>query len=282
MTMQRSGLNTSHNDQHARESGFSAIEMLITLALLTIVLGVVVKGIIELQARNFNENGKVDAVQESRDFIDQMTRDIHGTGYPPPAVMYQTNPRCTNGLGAVYAAVRNNANIACGIVAFSTTGVTYEADLDGLGTVSVVYLQLVPPTGTTNCPCQLQRGTVTKTAWIANNSITPSYFTTVNGVLNSGDGTGVNAGVLTGSGAPIYPLVMNGPGSYASYANADAFNAYDANGSLITTSCSLTTNPDCSQIRNLQITANVAPPYYDVVTKVFPVYSITSKARINF
>jgi hypothetical protein len=75
---------------------------------------------------------------------------------------------------------------------------------------------------------------------------------------------------------------MNGPGSYASYANADAFNAYDATGDLITTACSLTTNPDCSQIRNLQITANVAPPYYDVVTKVFPVYSITSKARINF
>ena len=84
MTMQTNGLNTSHINQQTRENGFSAIEMLITLALLTIVLGVVVKGIIELQARNFNENGKVDAVQDARDFIDQMTRDIHGPGYPPP------------------------------------------------------------------------------------------------------------------------------------------------------------------------------------------------------
>jgi prepilin-type N-terminal cleavage/methylation domain-containing protein len=282
MIMGKKNLITGRYDNSVRKRGFSAIEMLITLALLTVVLGVVVKGIIELQARNFNENGKVDTVQEARDFIDQMTRDIHGTGYPPPAVTPQSNPRCTDGLGNINTAVRNNANVACGIVSFSTTGVTYEADLDGLGTVSVVYLKLVPPTGTTNCPCQLQRGTVSKTAWIANNSIIPSYFTTVNGVLNSGDGTGVNAGVGTGSGAPIYALVMNGPGSYASYANADAFNAYDATGDLITTACSLTTNPDCSQIRNLQITANVAPPYYDVVTKVFPVYSITSKARINF
>jgi prepilin-type N-terminal cleavage/methylation domain-containing protein len=268
------GQNKAILDYETRiaERGFSAMEMLITLALLTIVLGVVVKGIIELQARNFNENGKVDAVQETRDFIDQMTRDIHGTGYPPPAVTNQSNPVCTDGLGHVNAAVRNLPNIACGIVSFSTTGVTYEADLDGLGTVSVVYLQLVPPTGTTNCPCQLQRGTVTKAQWVANNSIIPAYFTTVNGILNSGNG----------AGAATYALSMSGPGSYSSYAPADAFDAYDANGGLITSACSLTTNPDCRQIRSLQITANVAPPYFDPKTQMFTVYSITSKARVNF
>jgi hypothetical protein len=60
------------------------------------------------------------------------------------------------------------------------------------------------------------------------------------------------------------------------------FNAYDANAGLITTACNWTTTPNCTQIRSLQITANVAPPYYDPVTKMFPVYSITSRARINF
>jgi prepilin-type N-terminal cleavage/methylation domain-containing protein len=259
------------------ERGFSAMEMLITLALLTVVLGVVVKGIMELQARNFNETGKVDAVQETRDFIDQMTRDIHGTGYPPPAVTIQGNPRCADGFGHVNAPVRNNANISCGIVAFSTTGITYEADLDGSGTVSVVYLQLVPPAGTTNCPCQLQRGTVTKAQWVANNAIAPSYFTTVNGVLNSGDGTSNN-----GSGAATYALNLSGPGTYTSYSTVDPFNAYDAGGDLISAACSLTTSPDCTQIRSLQITANVVPSYYDPVTKLYPVYSITSRARINF
>lgn len=269
--MGRSELITNRG-RKISERGFSAMEMLITLALLTIVLGVVVKGIIELQARNFNENGKVDAVQETRDFIDQMTRDIHGTGYPPPAVMNQANPRCADGLGNITAAVRNNANVACGIVAFSTTSVQYEADLDGTGTVSVVYLQLVPPTGTTNCPCQLQRGTVTKAQWVANNAIIPAYFTTVNGILNSGNG----------AGAATYSLSMAGKGTYTSYGVADAFDAYDANSGLITTACSLTTSPDCSQIRSLQITANVAPPYYDPTTEMFTVYSITSKARVNF
>jgi hypothetical protein len=253
-------------------TGFSAIEMLITLALLTVVLGVVVKGVIELQARNFNETGRVDAVEEARDFIDQMARDMHGAGYPPPAVTAQASPYCTDLSfnGVVNAAVRNNVNIACGIVSFSTRSVTYEADLDGSGTVSVIYLSLVPPTGSTNCPCILQRGVITKTQWLANAA--PSYFTTVNGVLNSGNG----------AGAATYAVSMSGPGSYASYGVADAFDAYNANGTLITTACSLTTNPDCTQIRSLQITANVAPPYYDPQTHLFPVYSITSKARINF
>ena len=269
MAMTRSKSRRSGNATD-RGRGFSAIEMLITLALLTIVLGVVVKGIIELQARNFNETGKVDAVQETRDFIDQMARDIHGSGYPPPAVTTQAS-----NLGCNNAAIRANVNVACGIISFSTTSVQYEADLDGSGTVSVVYLSLVPPTGSTNCPCILQRGTVTKTQ--ANAGTAPAYFTTVNGVLNSGDGTGNN-----GSGAPTYALSMSGPGSYASYAAADVFNAYDANAGLITTACNWTTTPNCTQIRSLQITANVAPPYYDPVTKRFPVYSITSRARINF
>jgi prepilin-type N-terminal cleavage/methylation domain-containing protein len=270
MAMTRSDFPENGGNASFRERGFSAIEMLITLALLTIVLGVVVKGIIELQARNFNETGKVDAVQEARDFIDQMARDIHGSGYPPPAVTTQaSNAGCNN------AAIRALVNVACGIISFSTTSVQYEADLDGSGTVSVVYLSLVPPTGSTNCPCILQRGTVTKAQAIAGTA--PAYFTTVNGILNSGDGTGNN-----GSGAPTYALSMSGPGSYASYAAADVFNAYDSGADLITTACSWTTTPNCTQIKSLQITANVAPPYYDPVTKMFPVYSITSRARINF
>jgi len=270
MAMIRPEFPQNSGNSSDQQRGFSAIEMLITLALLTIVLAVVVKGIIELQARNFNENGKVDAVQETRDFIDQMARDIHGSGYPPPAVVTQaSNSGCND------PTIRAKTNIACGIISFSTTSVQYEADLDGSGTVSVVYLSLVPPTGSTNCPCILQRGTVTKAQAIAGTA--PAYFTTVNGILNSGDGTGND-----GSGAPTYALSMNGPGSYASYAKADVFNGYDSSAGLITAACDWTTAPNCTQIKSLQITANVAPPYYDPVTKMFPVYSITSRARINF
>jgi hypothetical protein len=224
-----------------RENGFSAIEMLIAVALLMVVLGVVVKGMTDMQKRSFSES--TDSAAN----------------------------------GAVNAAVRMNANIACGVVFYSPTNVIYEGDLDGSGTVSVVFLNLVAGAGGA-CPCTLQRGVVQKAIWVGNPAVVPQYFTTVNGVLNSGNG----------AGGSTFPLVVNGPGNYTSYKNADVFDAYDANAFIIAAQCSLGipgnpgTVPDCSQIRSLQITVNVAPAYADPTSKQYPVYSITSKARINF
>jgi type II secretory pathway pseudopilin PulG len=263
------------------QSGFSVIEILVAVALLMAVLGVVVKGMSDVQKRNYAETSNVDAVQDARDFIDQMVRDIHGVGFPPPRVVTQAaNPFCTDAAfnGQVNAVVRMNPNISCGITSFSTTNVTYEADLDGTGTVSVVFLNLVPGTNTNTCPCILQRGVVTKTAWVANPAVIPLYFTTVNGVLNSGNG----------AGGAVIPAVLTGPGNYQAYTTADVFDAYDANATLITAACAMGTpgnpgtNPDCSQIRSLQITVNVVPNFADPTTRQFRVFSITSKARINF
>ncbi len=264
--------------------GFSAIEMLIAVALLMIVLGVVVRGLIGVQQRNTTETSNVDAVQDARDFIDQMTRDIHGVGYPPAAATSTAQPYCNDPTtGAVIAATRMNPNVACGIVAYSPTQVVYEGDSDGSG-VSVVFLNLVPGRGNT-CPCTLQRGVVTKQAWQANPANYPvpgvQYFTTVNGVLNSGNG----------AIPPVstFGATLSGPGSYAAYASADVFDAYDANATQVTVVCSLGTNvtlgvnpKTCSSIRSLQITTNVVPAFADPTVKQFKVYSITSKARVNF
>jgi type II secretory pathway pseudopilin PulG len=280
----RKNIHQSARSEHAdgRQSGFSVIEILVAVALLMAVLGVVVKGMTDVQRRNFAETSNVDAVQDTRDFIDQMVRDIHGVGFPPPRVITQgANPYCTDSKfnGQVNAAVRMNTNVACGITTYSPTNVIYEADLDGSGTVSVVFLNLVPGINTVTCPCILQRGVVTKTAWVgANGAIVPQFFTTVNGVLNSGNG----------AGAATFPVVLSGPGNYLPYTTSDVFDAYDSNAALITVPCTMGipgnpgTNPDCTQIRSLQITVNVAPGFADPTTRQFRVYSITSKARINF
>ena len=261
--------------------GFSAIEMLLAVALLMAILGVVVKGMMDMQRRGRAETSKMDAVQDARDFIDQMVRDIHGTGYPPPRAMVNVNPHCTdaNGTGVANVAIRDNPALSCGIVQFSPTKVVYEADLDGTGTVSTVVLQLIAgPNG--RCPCILQRGVINKQNWINNNQ--PQYFTTINGVLNSGNGATPPATTLG--------VLLSGPGNYTAYSSADVFDAYVADGTKFPAlSCSLgeintpaITNPDCTQIRSLQITVNVAPGYADPTTRQFSVYSITSKARINF
>jgi prepilin-type N-terminal cleavage/methylation domain-containing protein len=243
-----------------RQSGFSLLEMVMSLFILTIVLGVVVKGMIEMQQRNSSENSKVDTVQQTRDFIDQMVRDIHDIGYPPGRVV-NNNPNCAN-----------NPNVSCGLIWFTPTEIRYEGDLDGTGTVYQIWLQLLtPPSG--SCPCTLQRGVVTKTAALG--GAQPTYFAQVNGILYSGNGTG-------GSLYPI-SLPVNGAG-YSSYATADVFDAYFNDATKYVNAAggySCNTVLDCSAIRSLQISTNVAPTYADPSTKTYPVFSITSKARLN-
>jgi hypothetical protein len=112
----------------------------------------------------------------------------------------------------------------------------------------------------------LQRGAVRKSDALA--GTVPTYFTEVNGVLNSGNGLG----------GATYAISLPGPGSYTSYGTADVFDAYDVAGGAVGT---CTTISACSSIHSVQITANIAPNYGDLATKMYRVFSITSKARMN-
>jgi prepilin-type N-terminal cleavage/methylation domain-containing protein len=245
-----------------RSRGFSLLEMMAAVAIMTIVIAVAVKSMIMMQTRNFAETSKVDTADQTRDFVDQMVRDVHDVGYPPGRVI-NGNPTCVN-----------NANISCGLITFTPTSLQYEGDLDGTGKVYEVFMQLVAP-ASGNCPCILQRGVIDKQSWLTSGT-TPPYYTEVNGVLNSGNG----------AGTATYTVSLAGSGSYSSYSTADVFDAYDVNGIKYVNSTtglySCINDPvACSSIRSLQITANVAPTYMDQTTKMFPVYTITSKARLN-
>jgi hypothetical protein len=227
--------------------------MMIALAILTVVIGVAVDGLTQMQRRDFAEQSKTDTVQETRDFVDQMVRDLHDVGYPP-RVVFVNKPLCT---GA--------SNISCSLIYFSPTQIRYEGDLDGTGTVYRVFMQLLAP-ASGKCPCILQRGVISKALAIGGNQ--PTYFTEVNGVLNSGDG----------AGGSTYGTDLPGPGSYSTYTTADVFDAYDVNAVPVGTCTDATS---CASIDSLQITANVAPRSRDPRTGVYSVYSMTSKARVN-
>ena len=69
---------------NAGSHGFSLIEMLIAVGIVSTVLAVVMSGIIQMQQRSKTESTNVDVSQQTRDFIDQMVRDVHNVGYPPP------------------------------------------------------------------------------------------------------------------------------------------------------------------------------------------------------
>lgn len=150
------------------QRGFSLLELVIVVAILTTVLGVVVRGTIELQKRSAIETTTVDLTQQSRQFMDQVVKDLHHAGYPSVR-MYDPATSAAN--PALYGQ---------GLVSISSNAIQFEGDVDGSGNVSVVFVQLNPLNGP--CPCTLQRGSVYKQAYLAGNM--PQYYTQVDNVMN--------------------------------------------------------------------------------------------------
>jgi hypothetical protein len=143
------------------------MEFLVVAAILAIVMGVAIQGVIELQKRSSADSAKVDKNQEARQFMDQIVNDIHETGFPN-SKMYDPT------------AAPSQNNIAVGLVSVTSTAIQFEGDVDGSGSVSEVYIQLVMPAG--GCPCILQRGTILKSQ-VGTGAI--PYYTEVNDVMNT-------------------------------------------------------------------------------------------------
>ena len=153
-----------------RNRGFSLMEMMIVLAILSIVSGVIVQGITDTQARNVVEATKTDLTQESRQFMDQVVSDVHQAGFPSIRMFDPAS------LTSSTVCASDN-NVACGLLSVTTTALQFEGDVDGSG-VSEVYVQLNQPTG--GCPCTVQRGTVLKSV-----GGVPPYYTEVTNVMNT-------------------------------------------------------------------------------------------------
>lgn len=161
------------NNGHQR--GFSLLEMMVVLVILTIILAVVTDALMTMQARNVVESSKVDLTQQSREFMDQIVNDIHQSGFPsiklfdPSTLASSTN--CSL-----------DANVACGLVSVSSSALQFEGDVDGSG-VGEVFIQEIPSGGP--CPCTIERGTVPKSTYINNNNAQPPYYTEVVNVMNT-------------------------------------------------------------------------------------------------
>ena len=157
---------------YASQRGFSLLELMVSMAILTVVLGVVTEGMNTMQARNAVESNKVDLTQESRQFMDQIINDIHQAGFPRITLF---DPATLVASGTTTACASDN-NVACGLLSITSQQVVFEGDVDSTG-VSVVTLNLVVPNS--GCPCTIQRGTVPKSV-----GGTPAYYTEVNNVMN--------------------------------------------------------------------------------------------------
>jgi prepilin-type N-terminal cleavage/methylation domain-containing protein len=136
--------------------GFSLLELLIVVSLLSLIMGAVLSQIGATQQRSRAEQASVDIFQESREFADQLMRDVHQTGYPS-IHMFDTSSWTT----AVASPSYNDTRLATGITLISASELTFEGDLDGTGNVSIVDYRLVAAGN--KCPC-LQRSQGVKPA----------------------------------------------------------------------------------------------------------------------
>jgi Tfp pilus assembly protein PilW len=157
--------------------GFSIVELMVAIVVMMIVVGGIFGVIDVVNQRSSTEQAKLDMFQEAREFVDQMSRDLHQAGYP--------SARNYLGTGVLTASpITNDLKNAVGIVKVDDGDVWFEGDVDGTGTVSVVRYHL--DTSTTNgCPC-LRRSQLPK---VNGNPVTgqtlENYQVEVQGVQNT-------------------------------------------------------------------------------------------------
>ena len=144
------------NKESFAQLGFSLLELMIVVLILSVITGAVFSQISLVQQRARTEQSKLDIFQESREFMDQLGRDLHQTGYPNIR-MFDTSGWSP----ALNATPMNDSRLAAGLLKIAPDEIIFEGDVDGDGQVDVLDYKLIPASGGNNCPC-LQRSQVLK------------------------------------------------------------------------------------------------------------------------
>lgn len=166
-----------------RQQGFSLPELMIVLAILVSIIGFVSASIMQVEQRSASAVNKTGLAQESRQFMDQILRDLRQSGYPSLAMFDGTtltsSTDCTQDVGTTTGAPP--LAVACpGLLQFSSSAIRFEGDIDGSG-VSEVFVQVVVP-ASGSCPCTVQRGTESKLSYSEGNL--PAYYTELDNVMS--------------------------------------------------------------------------------------------------
>jgi prepilin-type N-terminal cleavage/methylation domain-containing protein len=157
------------------ESGFSLLELLMVVLLLSIVVGAVFSQIDKAQVRYKVEDQRLDMTQQERDFIDQFTRDLHQAGYPSRAQF-----------GGRFDLSSNST--AAGIWKISPTDLAMEADVDGDGVVDEISYHYDNGSGWAGpgpnpCPCLRRSASPKQNGVMPWNQPAPVYYTQVQNLV---------------------------------------------------------------------------------------------------
>jgi len=237
-----------HSTMRAQR-GFSLIELMIVVLLLSVIMAAIFQQINEVQQRAAAEETKLDMFQESREFMDQLSRDLHQAGYPSArnfglGTLTADPSRPISPYAADYRA-------AVGITKIDSGDLWFEGDVDGTGNVSVVQYHLDTST-TGNCPC-LRRSAQQK----------------------------INGDPLTGQTAPVYQVeiqnVQNGTST-----NPIFFAYSHGVGTALTLPVDFTANPtSVASIDSIKIVLTVQSNVPDPKTQLRPVTTLVSTVKLN-
>jgi type II secretory pathway pseudopilin PulG len=136
------------NRRNGHELGSTLIELMVAIAILSVVTGAILSQLGQASQRIGAEQIKVDNFDEARDFVDQFFRDINQIGYPNGHIQFP-------------APSINSSAVAVGLVKISATSVWFEGDINGSGVVQSVQYMI---NGSGTCTLCLQRSAVPKIA----------------------------------------------------------------------------------------------------------------------
>jgi prepilin-type N-terminal cleavage/methylation domain-containing protein len=165
----------------SQQGGFTLLELLLVIAILSIVIATVFSQLNIAQQRLSTEETRLDSFQQARDFVDQFFRDINQVG-TPNANMFDTS-LLTAGAAAPYTYMHpfsSDSRFAIGLVSIGPSAVQFEGSMNGNGTVQSVMYKV---NGTGSCQYCMQRSQVDKTTGNPLNNNTPIWGTEVNDVV---------------------------------------------------------------------------------------------------
>jgi prepilin-type N-terminal cleavage/methylation domain-containing protein len=163
----------------SRQDGFSLLEMMLSMLILTLVMGVVFEQLGTAQYRTSNEQAKLDDFQQVRDFVDQFFRDINQIGDPNSRIFDLSGGTWSPALASP---VINDSRFAIGLVKIDNNMIQFEASVNGISTVQSIQYMV---NGSGSCSLCLQRSQADKVNGSPVTGQNTNWGTEVNDVVSN-------------------------------------------------------------------------------------------------
>lgn len=207
--------------RHPVSRGFTLLELLLVMFILSLVLGAVFTQMNDAQQRMSTEETKLDDFQQARDFVDQFFRDINQIGDPNFRLMDTSassswSPALTTQTTYTYASQYiNDHRFAIGLVKIDSNELRFEGAVNGVGKVqSVIYM--INGSGQNNgpaCTLCIQRSQADKIDADPLTGQNLNWGTEVNDAISSPifryfkyDGTEITSCTASSPSTPCTPL----------------------------------------------------------------------------